>query len=63
MKKFDIYKFEITETLRKVVEVEANSKEEAYEKAWENYGNGEDEYVLNSDNHEQTEIIKFNETT
>ena len=57
------YKFEITETLRKVVEVEANSIEEACEKAWENYGNGEDEYVLNSDNHEQTEIMKLNETT
>ena len=50
------YKVEITETLKKVVEVEAESAEMAKEIAKENYYNAEEDYILTDNNHVDTDF-------
>lgn len=46
----------ITETLSKVVEVEAPDKDVAEEIVKANYDNGEDGYILYADDWEKTEV-------
>lgn len=53
MKKF---KIEITETLKKVVEVEAENPTEAKEIAKENYYNTAEDYILTDNDYEQTDF-------
>lgn len=53
MKKF---KIEITEALKKVVEVEAENPTEAKEIAKENYYNAAEDYILTDNDHEQTDF-------
>ena len=43
------YKVEITETLKKIVEVEAESEKKARDIAESKYLNGEDGYILDED--------------
>lgn len=50
----NIYKIEITETLQKQIEIEANSKEEAERIAKQKYQN--EEIVLSSDDYVDTSI-------
>lgn len=50
----NIYKIEITETLQRQIEVEANSKEEAERIAKQKYQN--EEVVLSSDDYVDTSI-------
>ena len=53
------YKIEIEEILTKVVEVEAASKEDAYNKVYEKYR--EEEIVLTADDCEETKFYALNE--
>lgn len=53
------FKIEIEETLTKIVEVEATSKIEAYDKVYEQYH--EEEIVLTSDDWEDTKFYALNE--
>lgn len=50
----NIYKIEITETLQRQIEIEANSKEEAERIAKQKYQN--EEIVLSSDDYVDTSI-------
>lgn len=50
------YKVEITETLKKVVEVEAENPTEAKDIAEERYYNSDEDYILTYNNHEQTDF-------
>lgn len=50
------YKVEITETLKKVVEVEAENPTEAKQIAKENYKNADEDYVLTDNDYELTEF-------
>lgn len=50
------YKVEITETLKKVVEVEAFDPIEAKQIAKENYKNADEDYVLTDNDYELTEF-------
>lgn len=50
------YKVEITETLKKVVEVEAFDAIEAKQIAEENYYNADEDYILTDSNHEHTDF-------
>ena len=50
------YKVEITETLKKVVEVEAENPTEAKEIAEENYNNAAEDYILMYNDYEHTEF-------
>lgn len=50
------YKVEITETLRKVVEVEAFDAIEARQIAEENYKNADEDYILTDNDYELTEF-------
>ena len=53
MKKF---KVEITETLKKVVEVEAENAKMAKEIAERNYYEAKEDYILTDNDHEQTDF-------
>lgn len=53
------YKIEITETLQKIVEVEAPSFSEAFQNVWNDYNNGD--IVLSSDDFMCFEINEYNE--
>lgn len=50
------YKVEITETLKKVVEVDARSASEAERIAEERYNNAEEGYILDADDKLWTDI-------
>lgn len=50
------YLVEITETLKKEVEVEAETEQAALEIAKKNYFNAEDDYVLTAVNYTDTEF-------
>lgn len=50
------YLVEITETLQKEVEVEAETEQAALEIAKKNYFNAEDDYVLTDANYIETEF-------
>lgn len=54
-----IYRIEITETLSKIVEIEADSFNEALNKAKENYAESFDEYVLSADDWQDTEFKEW----
>lgn len=51
------YKVEITETLRKIVEVEAFDEIEAKQIAQENYKNADEDYILNDNDYTETDFI------
>lgn len=51
------YKIEITETLQKIIEIEAQSKDEAFQKVKEMYNR--EEIVLDSSDHVDTEMNIF----
>lgn len=53
------YKIEITETLQKIVEVEAPSYSEAFQNVWNDYNNGD--IVLSSDDFVCFDINEYNE--
>lgn len=50
------YKVEITETLKKVVEVEAENAKMAKEIAERNYYEAKEDYILTDNDHEQTDF-------
>lgn len=50
------YKVEITETLKKVVEIEAETPTEAKKIAEENYYKADEDYILTDSNHEHTDF-------
>ena len=54
------YKVKITETLTKVIEIDADSEYEALQIADNNYRKADDEYILTSDNFDtcSMEIVK-----
>ena len=54
------FKVRITETLEKVVEIDANNEREALQIADCNYRSAQDEYILTSDNFTDTkfEVVK-----
>ena len=51
------YKIEITETLQKIIEIEAQSKDKAFQKVKEMYNR--EEIVLDSSNYVDTEMNIF----
>lgn len=51
------YKIEITETLQKIIEIEAQSKDKAFQKVKEMYNR--EEIVLDSSDHVDTEMNIF----
>lgn len=50
------YKVEITETLKKIVEVDAESAQEARQIVHDRYYNMEDDYILTDANYYDTEF-------
>jgi len=55
------FKIEIIETLSKIVEVEAENKQEALDKAIELYYDGDDNFVLDYDDRIDSEISLYEE--
>lgn len=53
------YQIEITETLQKIVEVEAPSYSEAFQSIWNDYNNGD--IVLSSDDFVCFDINEYND--
>lgn len=53
------YQIEITETLQKIVEVEAPSYSEAFQNVWNDYNNGD--IVLDSDDFVCFDINEYND--